>query len=144
MGFSREEIASTFDGYIALQKAQDWAAYCDIFTDDAVYVEHEMGTFVGRQAIYDWLVPTMEPLVGWEYPIQWQMIDEDAGRVVFYWLNILPNPDGRAEPYQFEGVTIRDYAGNCNWSRQEDIYNMKECEAMMAEWFANGCQLCAA
>lgn len=141
MGFDRAEIEATFQDYVRLQAAQDWSAYCDIFTDDALYIEHEMGTYHGRQAIHDWLVPTMEPLVGWEYPIQWHMIDEEVGRVVFYWLNILPNPDGRTEPYQFEGVSILDYAGGGKWSRQEDIYNMKECEAMMAEWFAAGGQL---
>jgi uncharacterized protein (TIGR02246 family) len=139
--YTRDEIEATFDRYIGLQAAQDWSAYCDIFTDDAVYIEHEMGTFQGREAIREWLVPCMEPLVGWEYPIQWQVIDADAGRVVFYWLNILPNPDGRAEPYQFAGVSILDYAGDGRWSRQEDIYNMKECEAAMADWFAAGGQL---
>jgi ketosteroid isomerase-like protein len=139
--FSRDEIEDAFQRYVKLQAEQDWSAYCDIFTDDAVYVEHEMGTFVGPQAIHDWLVPTMEPLVGWEYPIQWHVIDEGAARAVCYWLNILPNVDGRAEPYQFAGVTILTYAGDGKWSHQEDIYNMKECEAVMADWFAAGGQL---
>jgi ketosteroid isomerase-like protein len=141
MTFTRDEIDAAFQDYIRLQAEQDWSGYCDIFTDDAVYVEHEMGTFEGRQAIHDWLVPTMEPLVGWEYPIQWYVIDEDAGRAVCYWLNILPNVDGRTAPYQFAGVTILTYAGDAKWSRQEDIYNMKECEAVMADWFAAGGKL---
>jgi len=38
------------------------------------------------------------------------------------------NIDSRAEPYQFAGVTILEYAGDGKFSYQEDIYNMKECE----------------
>jgi ketosteroid isomerase-like protein len=141
MAFTRDEIESAFMAWQEVAVAQDWSAYCDFFTDDAIYIEHEMGTYVGREAIREWLVPTMEPLVGWEYPMQWHMIDEGAARLVHYWLNVLPNPDGRAQPYQFAGVSILTYAGDGKWSRQEDIYNMKECEAMMAEWFAAGGQL---
>jgi len=143
-GYDRAEIEQHVRRYVEMQAVQDWSAYCDQFTDDAVYIEHAMGTFEGRDAIREWLVPCMEPLVGWEYPIQWTMIDEAAGRVVAKWLNVLPNPDGRAEPYQFAGVTILDYAGDGRWCRQEDIYNMKECEAVMAEWFAAGGELGAA
>jgi uncharacterized protein (TIGR02246 family) len=143
-GYDRAEIERHVGHYVDMQAVQDWSAYCDIFTEDAVYVEHAMGTFEGREAIREWLVPCMEPLVGWEYPIQWTMIDEHSGRVVAYWLNVLPNPDGRAEPYQFAGVSVLDYAGDGRWSRQEDIYNMKECEAVMADWFAAGGTLGAA
>jgi uncharacterized protein (TIGR02246 family) len=139
--FTRDEIEAAFAAYKKLQAAQDWGAYCAMFTEDAVYVEHEMGTFEGREAIREWLVPVMEPLVGWEYPIQWEMTDENQGRVVFYWLNILPNPDGRADPYQFEGVSILNYAGDGKWSRQEDIYNMKETEQVLAAFFAAGGEL---
>jgi ketosteroid isomerase-like protein len=170
MTFTRDEIDAAYLAWHEVGVAQDWSAYCDFFTDDAVYVEHELGTFVGREAIREWLVPVMEPLVGWEYPEQWRMIDESQARLVHYWLNILPNPDGQArgrrqatpqgehsdlsdrakllatsgastEPYQFAGVSICTYAGDGKWSRQEDIYNMKECEAMMADWFAAGGQL---
>lgn len=141
LSFTRDEIEAAFGDYVEYQRVQDWDGYCNIFTDDAVYVEHEMGTFVGVDAIRAWLVPCMEPLVGWEYPIQWHVVDEAEGRAVCYWLNILPNPDGRAEPYQFAGVTILTYAGDAKWSRQEDIYNMKECEAVMADWFAAGGKL---
>jgi uncharacterized protein (TIGR02246 family) len=139
--FTRDEIDAAFQDYLRVQRAQDWGAFADVFTEDAVYVEHEMGTFRGRENIREWLVPTMAPLVGWEYPTQWSAIDETEARVVFYWLNVLPNPDGRAEPYQFAGITILIYAGNGLWSYEEDIYNMKECEAVMADWFAAGGQL---
>ena len=45
---------------------------------------------------------------------------------------------GRAEPYQFAGITVLEYAGNDKFSYQEDVYNMKECENVMKEWFAAG------
>lgn len=136
MGYPIEEVEEAFAAYVAAQEADDWDAYCDIFTDDAVYVEHCMGTFVGRDAIRAWIVPTMAPLVGWSYPIQWHLCDGE--RAVCYWLNILPNPDGRATPYQFAGVTILTYAGGGKWSQQEDVYNWAEVEALMAEWTAAG------
>ena len=80
----------------------------------------------------------MAPFVnaGWDYPLDWSAID--GNRIIFRWLNRLPNIDNRAEPYQFAGVTVLEYAGNGKFSYQEDIYNMKECERVMKDWFAAG------
>lgn len=136
--FPRDEIEAAFRRQRALNDSQDWEHYVDLFTDDAVYVEHEMGTFRGKDAIREWIVPTMAPLVhaGWDYPLDWYVID--GNRVIFRWWNRLPNVDDRAEPYQFAGMTVLEYAGDGRFSYQEDIYNMKECEAVMREWFAAG------
>jgi ketosteroid isomerase-like protein len=136
--FPRDEVEAAFRRQRELNDSQDWERYVDLFTDDAVYVEHEMGTFRGKQEIRDWLVPTMAPLVdaGWDYPLDWYTID--GNRVIFRWLNRLPNVDGRTEPYQFAGITVLEYAGDGKFSLQEDIYNMKECEAVMVEWFKAG------
>jgi uncharacterized protein (TIGR02246 family) len=138
MAFPRDEVEAALARQRAVQDAQDWNGYADLFTDDGVYVEHEMGTFHGREAIRAWLVPTMAPLVdaGWEYPTEWTVIDGD--RVICKWWNRLRNPDGRAEEYQFAGITVLGYAGGGLWSYQEDFYNMKECEKVMAEYFAAG------
>ena len=132
------EIEAAFAHQRMLNDQQRWAEYAELFTDDGVYVEHEMGTFVGPDAIREWIIPCMEPLVhaGWEYPMEWKVID--GNRVIFKWRNVLPNVDGRDGGYEFAGVTILEYAGNGKFSFQEDIYNMKECEAVMAAWFAAG------
>jgi ketosteroid isomerase-like protein len=136
--YPREEIEATLARHRAVQAAQDWSAYADFFTEDGVYVEHELGTFVGREPIREWLVPVMAPLAdaGWEYPVDWTLIE--GNRAVVRWWNVLPNPDGRSEPYRFAGISVLDYAGDGKFSRQEDFYNMKECEQVLREWFAAG------
>ena len=136
--FSREEIDAAFDHQRTLNDEQRWEEYADLFTHDGVYIEHEMGTFVGPDAIRAWIVPTMAPLVnaGWEYPLVWKIVD--GNRIVTKWRNVLPDPKGQGDSYEFAGVTILEYAGNGKFSLQEDVYNMKECEAVMTRFFAAG------
>jgi ketosteroid isomerase-like protein len=141
MPHSREEVEAAFLHHRACVEALDWDAMVDCFTPDAVYLEHEMGTFRGQDAIRTWALEVMAPFdrAGWDYPLDWYVIEGD--RVVTRWLNRLPNPDGRAEPYQFAGITVLEYAGDGRFSFQEDVYNMKECEQVMKEWFAAGGKL---
>jgi ketosteroid isomerase-like protein len=135
----RDDLVEAFDRYTAVQQAQDWDAYCDVFTDDAVYVEHALGTFEGRDAIRAWLVPVMAPLVGWEYPRTWTAFGDDF--VVFGWSNVMPTPPGDDGTYAFEGVTKLDYAGDDRWCRQEDIYNNEEMKDVLGRWLAAGGEL---
>ena len=81
--YPREEVEAAFRQQRELNDQQRWAEYCDLFTDDGVYVEHEMGTFVGPEAIKEWIIPTMAPLVDakWEYPMEWFTID--GNRIIF-------------------------------------------------------------
>ena len=53
------EVEAAFEVNRRTQERDDWDAYADLFTEDAVYVEHELGTFEGREAIRAWLVPVM-------------------------------------------------------------------------------------
>jgi ketosteroid isomerase-like protein len=131
-GHAREEVLAAFARSRAAQDADDWDAYCDLFTEDAVYVEHHFGTFRGREAIRAWLVPVMKPLVGWSYPTEWCVVEGD--RVVFLWHNRLPGrrPDGSW--YEFSGITTMVYAGGGLFSSQEDVYNFEETRRVMKEW----------
>ena len=90
MDHPREEIEAAFRHHRELNDTQQWDAYADLFTDDGVYVEHEMGTFRGREAIREWIVPCMAPFVnaGWDYPLDWFVID--GNRIILRWLNRLP------------------------------------------------------
>jgi hypothetical protein len=63
--FSRDEIEKAWRRRIEFQDADDWDGYGRTFTEDAVYLEHHEGTFVGREAILAWLVPVMERCKGW-------------------------------------------------------------------------------
>ena len=136
MAHSREEVEREFAKYVERGEAMNWSAWADQFTDDALYVEHELGTFEGRDAIRRWLVPVMAPLVGWQYPIHWHLVGD--GKVVTYWENVMPSPPGDDRRHSFFGISVLTYGGDGKWSRQEDVYNGKEMEAAMQVWLAAG------
>ena len=57
--FDRAEIEAAFAEYrhrAEDSQDTDWAAWADLFTDDALYVEHNLGTFRGKDAIRDTLL----------------------------------------------------------------------------------------
>src|SRR4051812_47845039 len=81
MAHSRDEVEAEFNKYRARGDAKDWSAWADQFTEDALYVEHEMGTFQGREAIRKWIVETMAPVGDMHFPTEWYVIDGDM--VVF-------------------------------------------------------------
>ena len=56
--FPHDEVEAAFHQYVERGKANDWSAWADQFTDDAEYVEHEMGIFHGREAIREWITTT--------------------------------------------------------------------------------------
>ena len=59
--FTREEIEAAWSEF-QLRGAvnEDWPAWADMFTDDAHYEEHNLGTFEGRAAIKSWIVDVMK------------------------------------------------------------------------------------
>ena len=132
--FSRDEIHAAWKRRMALQDADDWNAYTDMFTEDGVYVEHHHGVFRGREAIRAWLVPVMVPCKGWAFPVEWVAID--GNRVVHKWWNRLPGTRADGTYYEFAGFTAQEYAGHGLFSIQEDIYNRDETDAVVAEWKA--------
>ena len=134
--FTDEELEVAFETYRTALLRDDWDAYCSLFTDDAVYVEHELGTFTGRDAIREWLVPTMAPLVGWEYPIHWHLVGDD--KFVTYWENVMPSPPGDDGHHSFFGMTVMTYAGDGRFSREEDLYNGKEMDTALRRWLDAG------
>jgi SnoaL-like domain len=133
VAFSRGEIEDAFEEYQRRARGNEWAGWSELFVDDAVYLEHEYGTFYGRQAIHDWITDTMGKANGMTFPVEWHMIEGD--RVVWYTWNQFPQLPGRAtSDFQFATISILRYAGNGQWSSQEDIYNAKEAEAVLAEY----------
>ena len=132
--FERAEVEAAWRHRMELQDADDWEAFGMTFTEDAVYVEHHEGTFQGRQAILDWLVPVMEQCRGWTYPVQWLAID--GNRVIHKWLNRLPGKRPDAGYYEFAGLTVMEYAGDGQFCFQEDIYNWEEAVPVLEQWAA--------
>lgn len=133
--FSREEIEREFQRRIAMQERDDWKGFGETFTQNAVYVEHHEGTFEGREAILAWLIPVMDRCRGWTYPIDWVAID--GNRVIYHWKNRLPGkrPDGSF--YEFAGLSVVEYAGNGQWSFQEDVYNWELGEKVIQDYIAD-------
>jgi hypothetical protein len=129
----REEIEDAFAEYQRRVRGGDWASWSELFIDDAVYLEHEYGTFFGRAAIREWIVETMGKATGMTFPVEWHVIEDD--RVVWYTWNQFPQlPGHAASDFQFATISILRYAGAGLWASQEDIYNAKEAEAVLAEY----------
>jgi limonene-1,2-epoxide hydrolase len=130
--YSRAEIEAAFQRTIDVQTNDDWSGFVDFFTPDAVYVEHHLGTFRGRDAIRAWLLPAMAQCKGWTYPIEWVAID--GNRIVYKWLNRLPGKRADGTPYEFPGITIKLYAGLGRFDYQEDVYNWESALTVLKEF----------
>ncbi len=114
----------------------NWDGYADLFTPDAEYVEHAMGTFRGREEIRDWSVRTMTSYPGrvmTGFPLSWQVVDADAARLVCEVRNPMPDP-GDGTMLEEPNITIMTYAGDGLFSREEDVYNPLRFHAMAIKW----------
>lgn len=139
-GFSAAEITDAYDAFHAkvagFVESGDWSGYADLFTPDAVYVEHAMGTFTGRDEIRAWSMKTMTSYPGrvmTGFPLSWQVVDADQNRLVCEVLNPMPDPgDGTmlTEP----NITIMTYGGEGLFSREEDVYNPLRFHTMAVTW----------
>ena len=130
--FPRDEVDAEFQRYLARGGADDWSAWADQFTEDAHYVEHAMGTFDGREAIRAWITETMAAVSGMSFPVDWYVID--GNRVISYVWNVFDPLPGMAGEYKFAVVSILHYAGDGQWSYQEDVYNEKEAEVVLGRF----------
>jgi ketosteroid isomerase-like protein len=139
-GAGRSEIAAAFDTYVAAAdeaaRSGDWNAWTDLFTDDAIYVEHHFGVMRGQAAIRRWINAVMTGPARWmDMPVEHYTIDGDV--LYSYILNRFLPRDG-STPFQFPVVTILCYAGNGKWCYEEDVYNPAEGIRMMTAARAAG------
>ena len=49
--FSRDEVEREFRRYVERGGTNDWSAWADQFTEDALYVERALGTFHAREEV---------------------------------------------------------------------------------------------
>jgi hypothetical protein len=114
----------------------DWSGYADLFTEEAVYVEHALGTFHGREEIRAWVMQTMTAYPGrvmTGFPVSWQVVDPGAGRLVCEVRNPMPDP-GDGTMLEEPNITIMTYAGDGLFSGEEDVYNPLRFHRMALRW----------
>jgi uncharacterized protein (TIGR02246 family) len=148
--FTRGELEEAF---AAFQRAAatagatgDWSAWADQFTEDATYVEHHYGRFEGREAIRAWITETMASFPGNrmpEFPVDWYVVDEARGWIVCQLENRMADP-GDGSVHQASNITILHYAGDGQWSYEEDVYNPAHFATMLAGWRRRVDELAAA
>ncbi len=75
----------------------DWDRYADMFTEDADFVEHALGTLRGREEIRAWAWRTMTAFPGSHmtgFPSLWHVVDAPTGRVICEVDNPMRDPGG--------------------------------------------------
>lgn len=138
--WSADEITGAYEvfhGHVqGFAESGDWHGFADLFTEDATYVEHAFGTFHGREEIREWSVRTMTSFPGGTmtgFPLAWQVVDPDAGRLVCEVRNLMPDP-GDGSLHEESNLTIMTYAGDGMFCREEDVYNPMRFAAMTVRW----------
>ncbi len=135
----RSEVEEAYHHFVTTGDSGDWNAWADLHTEDGVWVEHHLGTFRGREAIRRAITDVMKPVPMMLFPVDWHVIEGD--RVVFYPWQVLPDPTDEGRDFRFGCVTILGYAGNGEWSYQEDLYNPKEGQKVVKSWLEAGGKL---
>ena len=140
--YSKDEIEAMIAKYkrVAREAGRtgSWDAWAELFTEDAIYIDHGMGVFGGREAIRTWITRTMTEFPASEmrfYPWEWYVIDESRGWVVAKIWNRMSDP-GDGSVHQEYNVTHFKYAGDGMWSLEEDVYNPQHFTEMIQGWLA--------
>ena len=127
--FSRSELAAAFEEFeqtvARAAETRDWDAWVEQYTPDVLYIEHAAGTMRGRDQVREWIQRTMTTFPGSHmvsFPTLWSVIDESTGRVILELDNPMRDP-GDGSVISASNITIITYAGDGQWSREEDIYN---------------------
>lgn len=138
MTYPIEEVDAAFRSYWEVGAvAEDWDGWCDLFTEDARYVEHFFGEMNGRETIRAWITPIMLdqfPEIYTAY--EWHLASPD-GRVVVYMQNRRDHPNG-TDVIDFPGITILEYAGDGKFSLEEDFWALGEAQKTSAA-YAQAC-----
>jgi hypothetical protein len=139
--WTRDELENAFANFqkVALHAGTtgDWAAWADLFAEDATYIESNYGQMGGRAAIKKWIVETMTSPPANDmihFPIEWYIIDEDRGWITCQVWNRMKDP-GDGSIHQAYNFTLLKYAGDGLWAYEEDIYDPKHFTSMMVSWF---------
>jgi uncharacterized protein (TIGR02246 family) len=132
--FGREELERGFRHYWRTGAVgEDWDGFADLFTPDALYVEHVLGTLRGREAIRAWIKPIMAQYPELYTAYEWHTVDPEHDRVVVYMQNRRDHPSGRGV-LDFPGVTILHYAGEGLFDYEEDFWSVPGARRALREY----------
>jgi hypothetical protein len=124
-GFTRDELEDAFRHYFLTGPVmEDWIAWSQLFTDDAVYFDHYYGRFRGPGEIQRFLETTMMFGKHCYTALEWYNIDGD--RIVWKGVNRADHPDPSRPPFEFPSLQIIHYAGGGRWSSEEDWWIQSE------------------
>jgi hypothetical protein len=132
---SRTEVESAFRQYFLTGPVhENWVAWSNLFTADATYLDHFYGTFTGPLEIQQFLESTMSFAPHVYSPLVWYNIDDD--QVVYKVVNRADNPDPDGPPIEFPSLQIIHYAGDGQWSSEEDWWILREMKAFNEQYTA--------
>jgi len=120
--FTKDELEAAFVRYWRTGAVgEDWNAWANLFTEDALYVEHVLGTMRGREAIRAWIEPIMARYGEVYTAYEWHVVDPATGRICVYMQNRRDHPGGTGV-IDFPGITILRYAGRGAFDYEEDFW----------------------
>jgi hypothetical protein len=132
--FGREELERAFRHYWRTGAVgEDWDGFAECFIQDALYVEHVLGTRHGREEIRAWLKPVMEEYCELYTAYEWHVLDEERDRIVVCMQNRRDHPAGEGT-IDFPGVTILHYAGDGLFDFEEDYWSVPGARKAMAAY----------
>ena len=135
--FPRQEVEEAWTEFQRRGvQTQDWSGWADLFTDDALYEEHNLGVFHGRDEIKSFIVDTMKDYPEMTLWIEWAVID--GNQIGFYIWNNLPDPTGTGQRFGFPNTTLLEYAGDGKFSFEGDYYNPVDAERVFRSWLEAG------
>lgn len=125
--FPRQEVERAVARYCELRRQTDageigWDGMCEIFTEDATFIDPAWGRIEGLENIRQFMKESMAGLEDWKFPIEWTSIDGD--KVVVKWQNRLPGRRADGSFYDVSGISNLIYAGGGRFSYEEDHLNM--------------------
>lgn len=140
--FTREELDAAHEHYKTIaaraSAANDWDEWATLFTEDATYIEHHYGKMEGRETIKNWIAETMSQWPNSEmtsFPHDWCVCDEETGRWICQIENRFRDP-GDGSVHEAANITILTYAGNNQFSCEEDVYNPANFMPVVKAWMA--------
>jgi ketosteroid isomerase-like protein len=136
--FERDEIEAAFRHYFLTGPVmEDWIAWSQLFTDDAVYFDHFYGRFRGPAEIQVFLESTM--MFGRHVYTILDWYNIDGNRIVWKGTNRADHPDASQPPFDFPSLQIIEYAGNGRWRSEEDWWMIPEMTSF-AKGYWRACQ----